>query len=351
MSTHRVRSLTARKVVRPLRTTFATALGSKASLTSFIVTVTLENGLTGTGEIPTSYAVRHEDPAAIQGLIRALRPQIIGLPLEDYEAVITFLRSRYPSFPMTISGLDVALFRAWLAVGGRGEHAYWGGRLKVLETDITVPFAPDREAVTGWIEKALTKDFKVFKVKLSGREADDLELLDTVWSVLSCAGRSTAVRLDGNQGFDLSGCLSLISHMEKRGYAVEAIEQPLRKDDFHGLKELRKRTPCPLIVDETVFTASDMARAVEEELCDGVNIKTAKSGIIESRRIMEAALAANLRCMAGCMIETMTGLSAGIYLAAGTGSFDFIDLDAPHFLYGKKDLEGITLRGPCYLIG
>jgi L-Ala-D/L-Glu epimerase len=326
-------------------------MGSKTALTSFIVSVTLDNGLTGVGEVPTSRAVKQEDTPTIRGLLRSLRPEIIGLAIEDYEAAIDLYRRQYPSFPMTISGLEVALFRAWLATGNIREHAHWGGRLKVLETDITVPFLLDGEAVTGWIEMALAKGFRTFKVKLSGRGADDLYLLDTVWTALSCAGRSTTVRLDGNQGFDLPGCLSLIGLIEKRGYAVELIEQPLRKDDYRGLRELKKRIPFPLIVDETVFTFGDMARAIEEDICHGVNIKTAKSGIGESRRIIEAAVGAGLLCMAGCMIETMTGLSAGINLAAGTGAFDFIDLDAPQFLYGKKGTERITLQGPCYLIG
>ena len=49
-------------------------------------------------------------------------------------------RKTYPRNPMTISGLEVALFRAALHDKGISEHGCFGGRLKTLETDITIPY-------------------------------------------------------------------------------------------------------------------------------------------------------------------------------------------------------------------
>ena len=49
--------------------------------------------------------------------------------------------------------------------------------------------------------------------------------------------------------------------------------------------------------------------------------------------------------------ETMIGLSTGINLAAGTGGFDYIDLDATiHFLHHKNSYERVTICGAQYLI-
>ena len=53
--------------------------------------------------------------------------------------------------------------------------------------------------------------------------------------------------------------------------------------------------------------------------------------------------------MAGCMIETMTGLSAGIQMAMGTAAFDHIDLDSIHYLrhkdrYGRINIDGRALQ-------
>jgi hypothetical protein len=47
----------------------------------------------------------------------------------------------------------------------------------------------------------------------------------------------------------------------------------------------------------------------------------------------------------------MVGLSAAVFFAAGAGAFDFIDLDAVHFLYGKNTYPGILREGPSFLVG
>ena len=52
--------------------------------------------------------------------------------------------------------------------------------------------------------------------------------------------------------------------------------------------------------------------------------------------------------MMGCMTETMVGLSAGINLAAGTSGFDYIDLDAIHFLHHRKLYGTIDILGARY---
>jgi len=104
-----------------------------------------------------------------------------------------------------------------------------------------------------------------------------------------------------------------------------------------------------VILDETVFDADACRRVIDEGLGDGVNIKVAKSGIAGSAAICKLARAAGLKLMIGCMTETMVGLSAGIYMAAGTGAFDYLDLDAAHLLFNGRRWGDITIAGPRYL--
>lgn len=130
---------------------------------------------------------------------------------------------------------------------------------------------------------------------------------------------------------------------------MELFEQPLKRSDYKGLKVLFKNSPVPIIADETVFSADDCKRVIEEKLAHGVNIKIAKSGISESRKILHLAKQAGLKLMIGCMTETMIGLSAGICLAAQTAAFDYIDLDSIHFLYHRKRYGSIQIDGCRYV--
>jgi L-Ala-D/L-Glu epimerase len=132
---------------------------------------------------------------------------------------------------------------------------------------------------------------------------------------------------------------------------VEVFEQPLRRDDFKGYEKIVKTSSILILLDESILTIDDASRAIDNNLCDGVNIKIAKSGIAQSSAILDLARRSGKRLMMGCMIETMVGLSAAIFLAAGTGAFDFIDLDSTHFLHGRNAYPDVDIAGPTISVG
>jgi L-alanine-DL-glutamate epimerase-like enolase superfamily enzyme len=345
-----IRALRFRRVTRPLRTTWHTAMGSKSSATSLIVTMELEGGWCGVGEVPTSFAVPHETPDAIREVLATARKMLVSTDIGDYQAILHRLRRAYPTFHMTLAGLEVALFRAGLAHRGEGEMAFWGARRRTLETDITIPFLTDGDELLAWLNHAWRVGFRAYKVKVSGQCEADLTLVGTVHEFLRRRCPQFTIRLDGNQGFTQRGCLRLLDRLARSGVAVELMEQPLPKDQYAALKRLTKSSPVAIILDETVFTAEQCRRVADDRLGHGVNIKIAKSGIAESAAILRIARSAGLKLMIGCMTETMIGLSAGIRLAAGTNAFDYVDLDAAHLMFGPRRQQGITVSGPRYLL-
>lgn len=346
----RIKNISTREIVRPLRVVFATSLGEKAVIRSVMVRVGLEDGTTGLGECPTSFVLKQETVPAIKETIREASRHLIGRPIGSYNEIIERLRSDYRRYPMTISGLETALFRTHLAGQRIEEHTYWGARANSLETDITIPFVPDLVKLEHWISYALREGFRTFKIKVSGKVNEDRRFIKAFYERINCAGEGLRMRLDGNQGYSAETYMELVDFLSREGLQVELFEQPLPKDDYKGLEGVTKRSPVPIILDETVFTAQDAQRAVDNGFGHGINIKVAKSGIAESEKILVLARKHSLKLMAGCMTETMTGLSAGIYLAAGTGAFDYIDLDSIHFLYHRDRYGAITLKGPEFIL-
>ena len=336
------------KVVRPMKTTFATSLGAKTCATSVIVNVVLDDGTVGIGEVPTSFVLPHETVAAISKILTEERWHLIGLPIEEYSSIVQKIRRRWPLFHMTVSGLEVALFRAWLANQGKSEFRYWGAKSRTLDTDITIPFVPQGDLLDRWLGRAIKKDFRCYKVKVSGDVEADLKFVKAIYRRLSDTLDSFEIRLDGNQGYNAASCLTMLDRLEKKKIAIELFEQPLKRDDYAGFKHVYKRSSVPIIADETVFCPDDCKRVIEEQLAHGVNIKLAKSGIADSQKILQLAQQAHLKLMIGCMTETMVGLSAAIYCAAGTNAFDYIDLDSIHFLHHKNSYDDITINGRYY---
>ena len=357
----RITRISVHPIQKPLKTTFSTALGKKDVINSVIVKVRLDSGQNGAGEIPTSFAFREETVGAIFQVLAEIVPTLKGMPIEDYCDAVQDLRKKYPRFTMTVSGLEVALFRAWLESEHRSETEYWNrsGRSLPdsisLKTDITIPYTDQRERLAKWLNTIVRLQFTEFKIKLSGDTVADFSFVDRIDGFLRDRLAGYKIRLDGNQGYTAASFLKFMEHCSRHNFPFELVEQPLRKNDYAGLRTIRREVPMPVILDESVSTLSDLIRAMELDACDGVNVKIAKSGVSESIRIMDTVRAHELKLMIGCMTETMTGLSAAVRLAAGSGAFTFLDLDSIYFLFGSKkfsskEFADICLDGPEYKI-
>jgi L-alanine-DL-glutamate epimerase-like enolase superfamily enzyme len=347
----KIRSIHFHEIRRPLKTLFATALGRKAFLENVLVSVLLDDGSTGVGEIPTSFARKDETVPFIKQVLLETRSDLKYLPVELYGECVKRFRKRFPRARMTISGLEVALFRASLQSTGRSEHAFFGSGSHELKSDITIPFVPDESSLAKWIGYAVQKGFETFKAKVSGNLAEDMRFLSLVCGLIAKSTRSYKVRLDGNQGFTADSFLRLMDYIHKERHPVELFEQPLPKDDLAGLREIKRAALTPIILDESVEKIVDVVRAVEAGACDGINVKIAKSGIVESLEIVRVARTHGLKLMIGCMTETMVGLSAAIYFSSGSRAFDYVDLDSIHFLHHRNRYENIFIEGHKFVIG
>jgi L-Ala-D/L-Glu epimerase len=345
-----VADLRFQKVVRPLRTTFATSLGHKRQMTSVLVTAVLDVGCARTGEVSTSFSFPQETVDAIASSLNVARRLVKGLAIDEWQDFMGSFRKRSPHLTMTASGLEVALFRAHLAVRGVTEYVHWGASSRLLQTDITIPLSDDHSAIRKWVDRAAAKGFTVYKLKVSGDRRRDETLLSSVHAALRAAVPGFRLRLDGNQGYSASGLLGFLAHIEKNGYAIELFEQPLPKSDFRGYEEVMRRRSVPIFLDESVCNVADAVRVIDNDLCDGINVKIAKTGVAESAAIVDVARRAGRKLMIGCMVETMVGLSAAIFLAAGTGAFAAVDLDSTQFLYGRTAHEGIEVCGPIITV-
>jgi L-alanine-DL-glutamate epimerase-like enolase superfamily enzyme len=345
-----IKEIRFKQVVRPLKTTFATALGKKRVMRSVLVTASTDSGAEGAGEVPTSAAFKNESIGAICRVLKEAANRVGGAEVDGWASLVAGLRADFPRARMTLSGLEVALFRAAIAERGVSEHLYWGGRAQRIETDITLPALRDSALLAQWTDRAVRQGFTAYKLKATGRAERDLETVALVYGLLKRTSGAFRLRIDCNQGYTREGFLAFADTLEKSRYEIELFEQPLHKDDFDGLAYIKGRSHAPIILDESVAGVQDAQRAIDHNLGDGINIKIAKSGIGESMRIMELARRHHMKLMVGCMIETMVGLSAAIFMAAGSGAFDFVDLDAVHFLYGRNDYPGISREGRAFVV-
>lgn len=114
-------------------------------------------------------------------------------------------------------------------------------------------------------------------------------------------------------------------------YGVELIEQPVSA----GRDELLAGVCCPipLCADESCHTSADVAKIAP--FYDAVNIKLDKSGgLTEAMNVSNAAQAAGLKIMVGCMLSTSLAIRPAFSIAQRAS---WVDLDGPLLLARDRD--------------
>jgi L-alanine-DL-glutamate epimerase-like enolase superfamily enzyme len=172
--------------------------------------------------------------------------------------------------------------------------------------------------------------FKRLKLKLGGRDGLDV---DRVRAVRGVAG--VPLQVDVNEYWSLNEALEALPQLAELG--VEYCEQPLPAGDPGG-RELKRRSPLPIYVDEDCHTLGDVPACAER--AHGLTVKLAKSGgIREAVRIAHAGRALGLGLMLGCMNESGLAVSAGAQIAS---LFDHVDLDG-NLLLAEDPWSGVEL--------
>lgn len=115
--------------------------------------------------------------------------------------------------------------------------------------------------------------FSVFKLKLGSN--DDLGQVEAVRSGL---GRKAVIRLDANGSWGLDQAEDRLARLEPLG--IELAEQPVA--DLESMAELRKRSPIPLVADESVSSRSEAEQAGRLGACDAITVKLSKTGSLDA---------------------------------------------------------------------
>jgi muconate/chloromuconate cycloisomerase len=143
--------------------------------------------------------------------------------------------------------------------------------------------------------------------------ADDLA---RITSVVEAVGPGVDCLVDPNGSWDLPTAKWLLAELEELG--VSLLEQPVRREDLDGLRQLTERaTRISIMADESVCTPADALRAVGQRCCDAVAIKPTKAGgMLHGYTVGQIAATAGLRCYGGTALESSIGTAASAHLFA-----------------------------------
>ena len=309
----------------PLIEPFITSLAYETHVENVIVVIRTENGMTGFGECSPYMPVNGEsiDTCFIVGqyFARLLKGKN-ALDLEERLSAMDRLIYGNTSIK---SAYDIALHDII------GQHKqvplyklYGGKSNKELVTDYTVSL-DKAEKMAADALKIKNAGYPSIKVKLGESPKKDVERIKMIREAV---GYDIPVRIDANQGWSVKEAIKALTALAE--YDVEHCEEPIAKWNFMQLRKVKKKSPIPIMADESCGDAHDAARLLKLKACDMFNIKVGKAGgVYNAYEIVKLGDKAKMHMQVGAFLESRLGMTASAHLALCSDHIVHCDFDTP----------------------
>lgn len=221
--------------------------------------------------------------------------------------------------------IDLAVHNLQARILGISLTRLLGGSGSRFETNYSIGIE-DLSTTLQLAQEIVAAGYRRIKLKVGlNLEAD----IETVRKLSEILPPGVMLRLDANGGWDRLGAVFALNAMERHDCPVELVEQPTPREDFEGLRFVKKRSSYPIAADESVQTVHDARRLLQEGCVDILNLKLMKSGgLLPALEIAQLARAYGCRLMVGGMVgESYLGVGAAAALAS-VMEFEYADLDA-----------------------
>ncbi|MFZ9035374.1 MAG: mandelate racemase/muconate lactonizing enzyme family protein [Francisellaceae bacterium] len=338
----KITSLKCQYLSYPLKRRFITAIRQTDHITDILVKITLDNGLVGYGSAPATTAITGDTLSGMKSVIEDLfTPVLLHSNLMDYQQSLNKAFTQAMHNTGAKMAVDLAIHDLLAKTANQPLSQWLGANHHQLETDVSISCAPISDTLQA-IDLAISKGFTCIKIKMGGDFNRDLALV----SQLQQLPDSIKLRLDANQGWTKAQTLSFFEHISRLKLNIELLEQPVKAFDLKALAEITRRSPIPILADESVFDIQDARTIIELKAADIINIKLAKTGgILAASQIKKVADAHGITCMIGSMMESPLGIAAAASFACAN-NITMADLDPLDWIDKHHYQHWLTFNEP-----
>ena len=318
------------------RKVFKIAFGTGSDKSNRIYTkIITDSGIYGLGEAAPSSLVAGETLAGVVAAIEHMKPALLGADPTDIGEIHRIMDSKLIFNPAAKASIDVACYDIIGKQTGLPVHKLLGAKTDTLQTDITIGIDTIEEMTKECITR-VDEGFRILKIKCGIDPQKDIEVLR---QIRAAVGDTIDIRIDINQGYDVETAKRVLKEIDK--FHISEAEQPLPYWDIHGMAELKKCSPIPIMADESVHTPEQARIACEHDACDIVNIKFMKcGGIYKALQISDIAESFGKTCLVGCMSESKLAIAAAAAVVVVKDNIVSADLDS--FFSFTDPEKGVT---------
>ena len=350
----RIRKVEVLPVGIPFRSAFKIGVGTvggKGKPGRYVmVRAETEDGHVGWGMTNTIPAWSYETIEAVVGTLRHyLAPMAIGRTPFEWNALKKQMDSTIrPAVsngaPFAKSALEIAFLDLAGKVAGLPVHRLLGGKLR--ET-VELCFAVSIDAPSAMADEVSRwPACRCFKVKVAGDAQEDTKRLEAI----SLARPDIDIWLDANQSYQpiqLERFLDALEDFDN----VRCFEQPVRSEDWMGLRRAREKSPYPVAIDEGCFSSFDVARAAEMRVADLVVLKVSKSaGVTNCAKSAVVSEAHGLGLLGSGLTDAGVSLMASVHLYSTLDLLLPPELNGPQFLADLMaddiEMDGVNVTVP-----
>jgi muconate cycloisomerase len=186
--------------------------------------------------------------------------------------------------------------------------------------------------------------WQAIKVKVGRHEHPRVDL-ERLRAVRDAIGPKTWLSIDANGGYTVEQAVWLAARLES--VDVVLFEQPTRRGDHEAMAEVRRRSPVPIMADESVFTPQDALAVIRHRAADVLSLYPGKhGGIRQTQQIARLAEAAGIPCTIGSNLEREVATAAMAHVTVCTANIQCEkfpgDLIGP--IYYEQPLSAVPLR-------
>lgn len=331
----------------PFVDAFRHSSANRAHSDAIVVKLVTEAGQAGYGEaLPRPYVTGETQQSCLDALRQRWLPVLLNVDLSEVAS------------GDLLAGVSRLLDGCGIpgnAARGAMELALFDCLLRTRGDSLAVLLPPRRDAVIysgvissdspAKVEKAAVR-FKAAGFRHIKLKVESTEDLARIAQVREITGPEVSLRLDANGAFGFDGAVNFLKVAAV--YDIVCVEQPVPRCEPRRLAELRRASPVPIMVDESLTSLEDARALIEHRACDYFNLRLSKlGGIGPTLAVATLAAEAGIGLQLGCMVgETAILSAAGRHVAAHLDGLRFVEGSyGTHLLMEDVAEEDVTF-GP-----
>ena len=299
--------------------TWRFALAARPDVEGMVVQLEADSGEIGYG-FASGTALNGYPFVASKAIAYLMAEKLIGANPEERRPLVATLEHEARGCHWVKAGFEVALWDLLAKSSGEPIYRLLGGSFRKSIPMLRILALKDPDKVAENALKRVQEGYRYLKIKLDNEDP----ALDAarVAAVREAVGPGINLTLDANQSYSVKGAIDIYERVAR--YGIDLFEQPVRKDDFEGLRAVKQAVGCVVEADESARDLEDIHRLLAMGAADSISVKVGKLGGIDA--LMEAAAlcrAANVSCRVGIASGGRLVSAAAMHFVASTPNISY----------------------------